>query len=247
MSSSSSRVGINPVIVHGGGPQIGSMLDDLAIESQFVDGLRVTDKRSMDVVEMVLAGSINKKIVSSINAEGGLAIGISGKDGRLLQARKVERLTRDPDSNIEGIVDLGFVGEPEKVNADILTLLASTQAIPVIAPVGIAENGDTYNINADTAAGAIAVALKAPKLLLLTDVPGVLDAEDTFISEMSLLEAKQLFDTGAITGGMIPKLETCLKALEHDVGAAHILDGRIPHVLLLELFTENGTGTKINA
>ncbi len=241
------QVGINPIIVHGGGPQIGSMLGDLAIESTFVDGLRVTDKRSMDVVEMVLAGSINKKIVSSINAEGGLAIGISGKDGRLLQARKVERLTRDPDSNIEGVIDLGFVGEPEKVNADILTLLASTRAIPVIAPVGIAENGDTYNINADTAAGAIAEVLKAPKLLLLTDVPGVFDSEGTLISEMSRLEARELFDTGAITGGMIPKLETCLKALENDVGAAYILDGRIPHVLLLELFTENGTGTKINA
>ncbi len=239
------QVGINPVIVHGGGPQIGSMLDDLGIESQFVDGLRITDKRSMDVVEMVLAGSINKKIVSSINAEGGLALGISGKDGRLLQARKVERPIRD--SAVEGVVDLGFVGEPEKVNADILTILASTQAIPVIAPVGIADDGDTYNINADTAAGAIAEVLKAPKLLLLTDVPGVLDADGGLISEMSGLEAKQLFDTGAITGGMIPKLETCLKALENDVEAAYILDGRIPHVLLLELFTENGTGTKINA
>ncbi len=241
------QVGIHPVIVHGGGPQIGSMLDDLAIESTFIDGLRITDKRSMDVVEMVLAGSINKKIVSSINAEGGLAIGISGKDGRLLQARKVERTVRDPDSNIERVVDLGFVGEPEKVNADILTMLDHTQAIPVIAPVGIADNGDTYNINADTAAGAIAEVLKAPKLLLLTDVPGVFDSQGTLISEMSRLEARELFSTGAITGGMIPKLETCLKALENDVGAAYILDGRIPHVLLLELFTENGTGTKINA
>ena len=241
------QVGINPVIVHGGGPQIGSMLDDLAIESQFVDGLRVTDRRSMDVVEMVLAGSINKKIVSSINAEGGLAIGISGKDGRLLRARKVERSIRDRGSTGEGVVDLGFVGEPDKVNADTLKILASTQAIPVIAPVGFADDGDTYNINADTAAGAIAEVLKAPKLLLLTDVPGVLDDAGTLISEMSGLEAKLLFDTGVITGGMIPKLETCLKALENDVEAAYILDGRIPHVLLLELFTENGTGTKINA
>ena len=241
------EVGIHPIIVHGGGPQIGAMLDNLGIESQFVDGLRITDRRSMDVVEMVLAGSINKKVVSSINAEGGLAIGISGKDGRLLEARKVERSVRDPDSNLEKVVDLGFVGEPEKVNVDILTMLTNSQAIPVIAPVGIARNGDTYNINADTAAGAIAEALKAPKLLLLTDVAGVFDGDGTFISELSRQEAGELFGTGAITGGMIPKLETCLKALDNDVGAAYILDGRIPHVLLLELFTETGTGTKINA
>ena len=241
------QVGIHPIIIHGGGPQIGAMLDNLGIESEFVDGLRITDRKSMDVVEMVLAGSINKKVVSSINAEGGLAIGISGKDGRLLEARKVKRTVRDPDSNIEKVVDLGFVGEPEKVNADILTMLARSQAIPVIAPVGIAANGDTYNINADTAAGAIAAALKAPKLLLLTDVAGVFDANGTFISEMSRRETGELFGTGAITGGMIPKLETCLKALDNDVDAAYILDGRIPHVLLLELFTENGTGTKINA
>ena len=241
------QVGIHPIVVHGGGPQIAAMLGQLEIESEFVDGLRITDRRSMDVVEMVLAGSINKKVVSSINAEGGIAIGISGKDGRLLETRKVERTVRDPDSNIEKVIDLGYVGEPQKVNADILRMLAGSQAIPVIAPVGIATNGDTYNINADTAAGAIAEALKAPKLLLLTDVAGVLDSQGTLISEMTRGEAGELFDTGAITGGMIPKLETCLHALDNDVGAAHILDGRIPHVLLLELFTKNGTGTKINA
>ncbi len=241
------QVGIHPIIVHGGGPQIGAMLDNLDIQSRFVEGLRVTDRRSMDVVEMVLAGSINKKIVSWINAEGGLAIGISGKDGRLLEARKVERTVRDPDSNIERAVDLGFVGEPERVNAEVLAMLARTQAIPVIAPVGIAANGDTYNINADTAAGAIAEAMKAPKLLLLTDVAGVYDADGCLISEMSRAEAGELFATDAVSGGMIPKLETCLKALDNDVGSAYILDGRIPHVLLLELFTQNGTGTKINA
>tara|TARA_B100000686_G_scaffold184646_1_gene191470 strand:+ start:502 stop:1428 length:927 start_codon:yes stop_codon:yes gene_type:complete len=241
------QVGINPIIVHGGGPQIGAMLKKMNIQSEFVDGLRVTDRESVDVVEMVLAGSINKQIVTAINEEGGRAIGISGKDGRLIEARKLRRTKRDPDSNIEEILDLGFVGEPKKVNAEIFRIFENSDAIPVIAPIGVGRDGDTYNINADTAAGAIAEAVNATKLLMLTDIAGVLDSDGQLISEMSRAEAKELFATDAITGGMIPKLETCMKALENGVEAAHVLDGRIPHVLLLELFTADGTGTKIDA
>ncbi|MBC6440206.1 MAG: acetylglutamate kinase [Rhodospirillales bacterium] len=241
------QVGINPIVVHGGGPQIGAMLKRMNIQSEFVDGLRVTDRESVDVVEMVLAGSINKQIVTAINEEGGRAIGISGKDGRLIEARKLRRTRRDTDSNIEKILDLGFVGEPRKVNAEVFRMFENSDAIPVIAPIGIGNDGDTYNINADTAAGAIAEAVNASKLLMLTDIAGVLDSEGSLISEMTRPEARELFQTGAITDGMIPKLETCLKALDNGVEAAHVLDGRIPHVLLLELFTADGTGTKINA
>ncbi len=241
------QVGINPIVVHGGGPQIGAMLKKMNIQSEFIDGLRVTDRKSVDIVEMVLAGSINKQIVTAINEEGGRAIGISGKDGRLIEARKLRRTQRDPDSNIERILDLGFVGEPHRVNAGIFRIFENSEIIPVIAPIGVGADGDTYNINADTAAGAIAEAVGATKLLILTDIAGILDENGTLISRMSKSEARELFKTGAISGGMIPKLETCLKALENGVDEAHVLDGRVPHVLLLELFTADGTSTKITS
>lgn len=240
------QVGINPVIVHGGGPQIGKMLDRLKIQSSFIDGLRVTDLATVEIVEMVLCGSINKHIVTAINAAGGRAIGISGKDGNLIQARKIRRTKKDPDSNIEKILDLGFVGEPVLINPEILVALEEPDIIPVIAPIGVGENGETYNINADTAAGAIAAALAARKLLMLTDVPGVLSKDKKLINQLSVADARQLLKDGTISGGMIPKVETCIMAVEHHTEAAHILDGRIPHVLLLEIFTEHGAGTMLH-
>ena len=240
------QVGIHPIVVHGGGPQIGAMLEKMNITSRFVDGLRVTDGEAVAVVEMVLAGGVNKQIVAAINEEGGRAIGISGKDGRLIEAVKLRRTRRDPDSNIEKLLDLGFVGEPARVNADIIRIFENSDAIAVIAPIGVGADGATYNINADTAAGAIAEAVGASKLLMLTDVAGVLDGDGALISEMSAAEGGALLASGAVEGGMIPKLETCLRALAGGVGAAHVLDGRIPHVLLLELFTADGTGTKID-
>ena len=241
------QVGINPVVVHGGGPQIARMLSKLDIESDFVDGLRVTDEATVEVVEMVLAGSINKRIVTTINELGGTAVGLSGKDGRLIEATRLARRTRDPETGSERTVDLGFVGEPRRVNVDLLNHFCASDIIPVVAPTGVGADGETYNINADTAAGAIAEAVGASKLLMLTDVAGVLDGEGRLISQMSRDEAGTLFRSGAVTGGMIPKLETCLRALDRGVGAAHVLDGRVPHVLLLELFTADGTGTKIDA
>ena len=239
------QVGMNPIVVHGGGPQIGAMLDRLKIKSEFVDGLRVTDAASVEVVEMVLVGQINTDIVASINAAGGTAIGLSGKDGDLIRAKKVTRTTRDPDSNIERVVDLGFVGEPTRINDKVLKLFEQSHIIPVIAPTGAGPSGETLNINADTAAGAIAAAMNASKLVMLTDVPGVLDRDKKLISQMTAAEAKELLRSGVASGGMIPKLETCLTALEDGAAAAHILDGRIPHVLLLEIFTEHGLGTMI--
>lgn len=239
------QVGIHPVVVHGGGPQIGEMLERLAIQSEFVDGLRVTDAATVEIVEMVLAGNINKQIVSAINAAGGTAIGLSGKDGSLIQATKVRRTRRDPESNIEKILDLGFVGEPEKINPQILTALEQSGMIPVIAPIGFGTNGETYNINADTVAGAIAGALGASRLLLLTDVIGVLDREGQLIPELTLEEQRKLRDDGTISGGMIPKIETCVEAVERGVDAAVILDGRVPHAMLLEIFTDRGIGTLI--
>jgi len=239
------HVGINPVVVHGGGPQIGRMLDRLGIESDFVEGLRVTDAATMEVAEMVLAGSINKEVVSSICAAGGKAVGLSGKDGGLITCTRLKRSVRDPESNIEKVVDLGFVGEPTRVDVDVLKTLERSDIIPVIAPIGLGEDGETYNINADTAAGAIAAALGATKLIMMTDVAGVLDGDASLISRMSAGHARELAADGVIQGGMIPKVETCLAAIEGDVEAAHILDGRVPHVLLLEIFTEHGTGTMI--
>ena len=239
------QVGIKPVVVHGGGPQIARMLDRLGIESDFVDGLRVTDAATIEVVEMVLAGAINKQIVSTINAEGGTAVGLSGKDGRLIEAEPLTRMTRDAETGAERLADLGFVGAPSRVNVGLLDHLGESDIIPVIAPIGIGAGGETYNINADTAAGAVASALSAIKLLLLTDVPGVLDGQGALISQMTTADAGRLLASGAVSGGMIPKLETCLAAIERSTGAAHILDGRVPHVILLELFTEHGTGTMI--
>lgn len=240
------QVGINPIVVHGGGPQIGKMLDRLKIQSSFIDGLRVTDAATVEIVEMVLSGSINKQIVSEINSAGGIAVGISGKDGHLIRANKLRRAVRDPDSNIERILDLGFVGEPTEINPALLQEFSESHIIPVIAPIGVGENGETYNINADTAAGAIAAAIGAQKLIILTDVAGVLNKDKELISELTIKETKKLMKDGTIHGGMIPKVETCIHALENDVEAAHILDGRLPHVLLLETFTKYGAGTMIH-
>jgi acetylglutamate kinase len=241
------QVGINPVVVHGGGPQIGRMLDRLRIKSEFVDGLRVTDKDTVDVVEMVLAGSINKEIVAAINAAGGFAVGLSGKDGNLMQAQRLRRTKRDPGSNIERILDLGLVGEPTEINPHILDFYERSDITPVIAPIGVGPGGETLNINADTAAGAIAAAIGAQRLILLTDVDGVLDKSGQLIPEMMAAEARRLIADGVITGGMIPKIETCLDAVDRGVDGAVIVDGRVPHVLLLELFTEHGAGTLVKA
>ncbi len=240
------QVGINPVVVHGGGPQIKAMLDRLKIQSEFVQGLRVTDAATVEIVEMVLAGNINKRIVTAIQEAGGQAVGLSGKDGRLIEATKLTRTVRDADSHIEQVLDLGFVGEPAAINTHVLEALRESEVIPVIAPIGIGEDGQTYNINADTAAGAVATALDAEKLIMLTDVEGVLDSGGNLLPRFSLKEARDLMTSGVITGGMIPKLETCLAAIETGVDAAHILDGRRPHVVLLEIFTEAGVGTKIS-
>jgi acetylglutamate kinase len=239
------QVGINPVVVHGGGPQIKAMLDRLKIQSEFVQGLRVTDAATVEIVEMVLAGNINKRIVTAIQEAGGQAVGLSGKDGRLIEATKLTRTVRDADSHIEQVLDLGFVGQPAKINTGVLEALRESEIIPVIAPIGVGEDGQTYNINADTSAGAVASALGAQKLIMLTDVEGVLDGEGNLLPRFTADEARDLMTSGIITGGMIPKLETCLSALESGVEAAHILDGRRPHVVLLEIFTEAGVGTKI--
>jgi len=237
---------VNPVVVHGGGPQIETMLKRLGIKSEFIGGLRVTDKATMEIVEMVLAGAINKQIVSFINNAGGKAVGLTGKDGNMVVARKATRTVVDPDSDIEKVIDLGFVGEPEKVDTTVLTQILGRELIPVLAPVAAAANGGTYNVNADTFAGAIAGALKAKRLLLLTDVPGVLDKSKNLIKELSADEARRLIADGTISGGMIPKVETCIDALEGGVEGAVILDGKVPHAVLLELFTELGAGTLIH-
>ncbi len=240
------QVGINPVVVHGGGPQIAKMLERLAVKSEFIDGLRVTDAATVEIVEMVLSGTINKQIVTAINRAGGTAIGLSGKDGGLIQATKVRRTKRDVESNIEKILDLGFVGEPSEINPDILDSLDQGGIIPVIAPIGVGAGGETYNINADTAAGAIAAAIGAARLLMLTDVPGVLDKSGDLITDITLSDLNKLLDDGTISGGMIPKLETCKMAVEDGVDAAVIIDGRKPHAILLEIFTDSGIGTLIN-
>ena len=240
-------VGINPVVVHGGGPQIGAMLKKLGVESRFVDGLRVTDKQTAEIAEMVLSGAINKELVGWIAAAGGKAIGISGKDGGLVTATKVRRTAKDPDSQIEQAVDLGFVGEPAKVDTAILDTAVAAGMIPIVAPIGAGENGDTYNINADTMAGAIAAALGAARLFLLTDVAGVLDAGGELLSDLTPADIARLKADGTIAGGMIPKLETCVHAVEAGCEAAVVLDGRVPHAMLLEFFTARGAGTLIRA
>jgi acetylglutamate kinase len=241
------QTGIEPVVVHGGGPQIGEMLKRLSIPSTFIDGLRVTDAAAIDIVEMVLTGSINKHIVSGINAAGGRAVGISGKDGNLILARKLERTKIDPASLETKAVDLGFVGEPEKISPEVLRRIMQSDLIPVIAPIGIGRQGETYNINADTVSGAVASAMQAERLILLTDVEGVLDENRKLIQNLTAAEARALIRNGTIRGGMIPKIETAIEAVKAGVKAAVILDGRIPHVLLLELFTEHGAGTLITA
>ncbi|MDC0394667.1 acetylglutamate kinase [Alphaproteobacteria bacterium] len=241
------QVGAKPVVVHGGGPQIGSMLSRLEMESNFIDGLRVTDKQTISIVEMVLAGAINKSLVASISAAGGMAVGISGKDGGLLTARKLAHKTKQTDSAIENLVDLGYVGTPEAVDTQVLDALMSVDMIPVVAPLGLGRDGHTYNINADTAAGAIASALSASRLLMLTDVAGVLDEQGNLIPRLTVAQAKQMIATGVINGGMIPKVETCIEAVQDGAGAAVILDGRKQHAVLLELFTEHGIGTLIQA
>ncbi len=238
-------VGILPIVVHGGGPQIGEMLKKLKIESNFVDGLRVTDEATIDVVEMVLCGVTNKSIVSAISLAGALSVGISGKDGNLIKAKRLSILDKNSDSNVEKAVDLGFVGEPSSINVGVLNALISQKMIPVISPVGIGNNGETYNINADTAAGAIASAMKASRMIMLTDVVGVLDAKQELIMELKISEAKNLIQNKIVLGGMIPKLKTCISSVEEGVEASVILDGRLPHALLIELFTEHGIGTLI--
>ena len=238
-------VGVNPVVVHGGGPQINAMLERLDIRSTFVDGLRITDAAMVDVIEMVLSGSVNKQVAALINRAGALAVGISGKDGNLIRARRLTRTVRDPDSRIERVLDLGQVGEPERIDTRVLYALSGSGVIPVIAPVGIGEDGQTYNINADTAAGAVAGALNATRLLMLTDVPGVLDRDRRLIPELTADEAHAGIASGMISGGMIPKVETCLQAVQAGARAAVILDGRVPHACLLELFTSAGPGTLI--
>ena len=238
-------VGINPVVVHGGGPQIGAMLKKLGVESRFVDGLRVTDKATAEVAEMVLSGAINKELVGWIAGAGGKAIGISGKDGGLVTASKVSRTTKDPGSQIEQVVDLGFVGEPETVDTSVIETISAAGMIPVIAPIAQGRDGETYNVNADTMAGAIAAALGAARLFLLTDVTGVLDKGGNLLTDLRPADIARLHADGTISGGMIPKLETCVHAVEAGCETAVVLDGRVPHAMLLEIFTSQGAGTLI--
>src|SRR6476659_52251 len=237
------QTAINPVVVHGGGPQIGDMLNRLGIKSEFAGGLRITDAATIEIVEMVLAGSINKQIVGFINEAGGKAIGLCGKDGNMVLARKASRSMIDPQSKMEKIIDLGFVGEPETVDTTVLTQILGRDLIPVLAPLATSNGGGTYNVNADTFAGAIAGALKAKRLLLLTDVPGVLDKSENLIKQRSANGAGRLIADGTISGGMIPKVETCIYALEAGVEGVVILDGKVPHAVLLELLTDHGAGT----
>jgi acetylglutamate kinase len=239
------QVGVNPVVVHGGGPQINAMLKRLNVQSTFIQGLRVTDEAMLDVVEMVLAGPVNKQVAEAITRAGALAVGISGKDGGLVTARKLLRTVRDPGSHIEQVLDLGFVGEPASVDTKVLRLLIGADIVPVVAPVGVGEDGQTYNINADTVAGAIAGALGAERLLMLSDVRGVLGPDGQLIPEMTVAEVQAGIAAGWISGGMIPKVETCICAIECGVKGAVILDGRVPHAVLRELFTDGGAGTLI--
>lgn len=239
------QCGVHPVVVHGGGPQINEMLKRLNIESSFIDGKRVTDEATVEVVEMVLAGRINKRIVTAINAQGGRAVGLSGKDANLIVCEKALRVTKDPESNIEKVLDLGFVGEPVDVNPGVLRTFIDSDFIPVVAPVGVGRQGETFNINGDTAAGAVAGAMKAERLLLLTDVAGVKDADGDVITDLTADNVRKLTADGVISGGMIPKTETALSAIEQGVQAVVIMDGRAPHACLLELFTSHGAGTLI--
>jgi len=239
------EVGINPVVVHGGGPQIGKMLDRLGIKSEFKAGLRATDQSTVEVVEMILAGSINKQIVASINAQGVRAIGLSGKDGGMVTARKVTRTLINAETGHQEVVDLGFVGEPDKVDRTVLDWVIGSDQIPVIAPIATDGGAQTYNVNADTFAGAVAGAVGAKRLLLLTDVPGVLDKDRNLIEQLTIEDARSLIADGTISGGMIPKVETCIYAVERGVEGVVILDGKTPHAVLIELLTEGGAGTLV--
>ena len=241
------QVGARPVVVHGGGPQIGEMLTKLKIESNFIDGLRVTDEATISIVEMVLAGGINKALVAAIASAGGRAVGVSGKDGGLLTARKLMAVAKSSDSAIQQAVDLGFVGEPANINVTVLDALMMHNLIPVVAPIGSGEDGKTYNINADTAAGAISAALNAKRMLMLTDVTGVQDKDGHLIPSLTISQAEALILDGTVSGGMIPKVETCIEAVQGGAEGAVIMDGRVPHSLLIELFTEHGMGTIITA
>jgi acetylglutamate kinase len=238
-------VGINPVVVHGGGPQIGAMLKTLGVESRFIEGLRVTDAETAKIAEMVLSGAINKEIVAWISKAGGRAVGISGKDGGSVVVKKVQKMVRDPDSKEEIEVDLGFVGDPVDIDRRLLDTISKAGMIPVVAPIGVGPDGATYNVNADTMAGAIAIALGAERLFLLTDVPGVLDKQKKLLTDLTPAEIRRLRNDGTISGGMIPKLETCIDAVEGGVDAAVILDGRVPHAMLIEIFTKQGAGTLV--
>lgn len=237
--------GVSPIVVHGGGPQIASMLERVGIKSEFKGGLRVTDAQTVEVVEMVLAGSINKSIVASMNAQGAKAVGLCGKDGNMVLVEKAKRTIRDPDSKIEEVIDLGFVGEPKEVDRTVLDMVTGGGLIPVIAPVCFGEDGNTYNVNADTFAGAVSGAMNATRLLFLTDVPGVLNANGDLIAELSVEQARAMINDGSISGGMIPKVETCIDALAKGVEGVVIVNGKRPHAVLLELFTEHGAGTLI--
>ena len=239
------QVGINPVVVHGGGPQIGAMLDKLGVQSSFVDGLRVTDAVTARIAEMVLCGGINKEIVGWIGQAGGRAIGLSGKDGNFVTAHRLRRTKRDPESNIEKVIDLGFVGDPSRVDRSVIDAQVAAGFIPVIAPIAIGEDGATYNINADTMAGAIAAALGAARLFLLTDVAGVLDKAGNLITDLDPARIARLKGDGTITGGMMPKIDTCERAVVGGAEAAVILDGRVPHAMLVEIFTAAGAGTLV--
>ena len=239
------QAGVNPIVVHGGGPQIGSLLERLNMRSEFKGGLRVTDQATVEVVEMVLAGSVNKEIVTAINNQGGKAVGISGKDANLMRAKRLERRMRVPDSDAEEIVDLGFVGDPAAVDPHIIDVISKSDLIPVVAPLGVGPDGETLNINADTFAAALATAMKAKRLLLLTDVEGVLDRSGQLIKSLTTAEAQALIEDGTISGGMIPKIEGCLDVIAEGVEAVVIINGRVPHAVLIELFTEVGAGTLI--
>ena len=239
------QVGINVIVAHGGGPQIGAMLERVGVNSEFIDGLRVTTAEAIEVVEMVLSGQVNKSIVAQITSEGGRAVGLSGKDGGLIRVKKLTRTKKEPDSNIEKVLDLGFVGEPEQIDPYILEAMSDKGIIPVVAPIGWDADGNTYNINADTVAGTLAGALNASRLLMLTDVSGVLDKSGALMPELTVARCRNLQKDGTISGGMIPKVETCIDAVKQGVEGAVIIDGRVPHGVLLELFTEHGSGTLI--
>ena len=238
-------VGMNPVVVHGGGPQIGSLLEKLNISTEFVDGMRVTDAQTMDVVEMVLGGSVNKEIVSSINRNGGKAVGVTGKDGQLIRARKLKVNRYSPELKAPEIIDIGHVGEVDKIDTEVLDLVLGSNFIPVIAPIGVGEDGDTFNINADLVAGKIAQVMQAEKLMLLTNVAGLLDKDGEILTGLSTKQVDELIADGTISGGMLPKIGCALDAVKSGVTSAHIVDGRVPHAVLLEIFTDEGIGTLI--